>query len=1133
MIRELHGLIVLGTICVPGILAQQFGEITGTLNDASGAVLVGAAVTATNTGTQAVRTTASNHTGNYVLPNLLPGAYNVRVEKPGFKVATRLGVEVQVGDVIRADFALQVGEVTQQVEVAGTAEQLNTESSAMGSVVGSRQIVDLPLNGRDYMQLVAMTANATAGEGGATGASSLQGGVRSGAMPSVAGQRLEYNHYTLDGIENTDPNFNSYIIHPSVDALQEFKVQTGIYSAEFGRGASQINVNTLPGTNTYHGAAFEFLRNSWFDARPWNVPGAKTPYRRNDFGFTLDGPVRIPHLFNGRNRLFFMSNFEDLGDTTVNTEKASVAPDAMRQGNFSLTPGVQIVYDPATRVYPANGTPSASPFPGNIIPTSRISPAANILQSYTYMPQQSVPGYNASLLNNFIGTSLSHTQSTQFNQRVDFNENTNSTWFGRFSWADDYQLNGGTFFNSATQVPTIVRQGVLANTRILSPSIVNDARFNWNQFNNFYTGYYAYKTNVQGALDIQGLVAPDPSAYGLPALSNGFSNAGGATPWVTHNDAFQWIDGVSILKGKHSIKAGGEIRRMRYNQFGNQKTAGEFDFDGGSTCNPANCTSATGYAYADFLLGLPQQVYRVIQEADGLMRSTFSAGYVQDDWKVSRKLTINLGLRYENQRPWADKYRAVTNLQLTNWGVGPGGSSLLPNDVATTPIMTRPGDQPFYKGLGFQYGQGILVQNGNQMGPALVNPDNRNWGPRIGLAYAPTNKWSIRAGYGIYYVQDIGNAIFDQARNIAGRDGTVLPNTQRTNPLTSPWANEQGNPSCPGYGGVCLIAPQILAVYQGNRSQYVEQYMAVVQRQLTHNLVLEAGYLGNQGHHLQRMIYLNQAIYRTGPSDNSSIASRRPWPGYGVIQDEMNTSDSSYNSLESKLSQRFADGLTFSVAFTWSKVIDDGSGDRDGILYPSNSYQLRGERGPSTFNQPHRFVANFVYDLPLGPGKAYFNHGLAGAIVGGWQAGGIFTARSGLPLQGPQITDGQGPNLGNPNTEYGNFTGISPIPTNRSLQNWWNAKAFDVTSPSLGWVPGNQGRDALIGIGSVGFDASLARNFKIKESHRLNVRLDAFNSTNHPNYSTPSTTYLSPTTFGIVTAAGTMRQLQLSAKYSF
>src|SRR5438067_404974 len=270
-----------------------------------------------------------------------------------------------------SDYSLELGEISQSVEVSGAAEQLNTQSSAMGSVVASKQIVDLPLNGRDYLSLVTLSTNASAES--SAGVGGLQGGVRASTNISIAGQRLEYNHYTLDGAENTDPNFNSYVIHPSVDAMQEFKVQTGVYSAEFGRGASQINVNTLPGTNAFHGAAFEFLRNSWFDAKQWNVAGAKTPYRRNDYGFTLHGPVRIPHLVNGRNRLFFMSNFEDLADTTVNTSKASVAPDAMRQGNFSLTPGVQIIYDPATRVYPVGGTPSATPFPGNIIPTSRIS----------------------------------------------------------------------------------------------------------------------------------------------------------------------------------------------------------------------------------------------------------------------------------------------------------------------------------------------------------------------------------------------------------------------------------------------------------------------------------------------------------------------------------------------------------------------------------------------------------------------------------------------------------------------------------------------------------------------------------------------------------------------------------------
>jgi hypothetical protein len=1125
-------------VLLPGY-SQQFGEITGTTTDASGAVVVGAVVTATNTGTQAVRTTASNDTGNYALPNLLPGTYNLRVEKAGFKVTARTGVEVQVGDVVRADFALQVGEVSQQVEVTGAAEQLNTESTSMGSVVATQQIVDLPLNGRDYIQLVSMNTSATDGQGGATGGSSLEGGTRAGTMPSIAGQRLEYNHYTLDGVQNTDPNFGSYIIHPSVDALQEFKVQTGIYSAEFGRGASQINANTLPGSNAYHGAAFEFLRNDWFDAKPWNVSGNKTPYRRNDYGFTLDGPVRIPHIFNGKNRLFFMSNFENLGDTTVNTEKVSVAPDAFRQGDFNFPNLLQSggnliqIYDPATRVYPVNGTPSAIPFPNNTIPASRINPAAAVLQSYQYMPEQSVPGYTGSLSNNYIGTSLSHIQSTQFNQRIDFNENPNSTWFGRFSWANDFDLSGGNFQNNSVDVPTVVRQSVIANTRILSPSIVNDARFNWNQFNNFYTGYYSYKTDVQATLGIQGLVAPDPSAYALPALTIPFSYAGGQTPWVTHNDTFQWMDGVSILRGKHSIKIGGEFNRLRYNQFGNQKTGGEFDFDGGSTCNPANCTASSGYEYADFLLGLPQQVYRVLAEANAQMRSNFAAGYVQDDWKVNRKLTLNLGLRYENQRPWAAKNNSLTDPQIFSWGVGPEGNGLLPNDAATTPIMTRAGNQPYYNGLNFQFGTGILTQNGNQLGgPSMVYPDNRNWGPRLGLAYAPTDKWSIRAGYGIYYVQDIGNGLFDIARNIAGRDGTVLPNNERTNSLSAPWANEQGNPSCPGYSGVCLIAPQVLAYNSTNRSQYVEQDMFVVQRQLTHNLVLESGYLGNQGHHLQRMMYLNQAIYQT-PGVVSSIASRRPWPGYGVIQDEMNVANSNYNSLESKLTQRLNHGLTYAVAFTWSKALDDGSGDRDGILYPSNTYQLFKERGPSTFNEPHRFSANFVYDLPLGPGRAYLNHGIGAAIIGGWQAGGIFTAHSGVPVSPPEITDGQGPNLGNPNTEYGNFTGISPVPTNRTLQHWWNGAAFDNTNPDLAYQPGNAGRNPMTGIGAVDFDASLARFFTIKENHRLNVRLDAFNSTNHPNYSTPSTNYLSPTTFGIVTAAGTMRQLQLSAKYSF
>ena len=441
--------------------------------------------------------------------------YAVRAEKSGFKVTTQSEVEVHVGDVARIDFRLELGEITQQVEVTGGAPLLNTESVAIGSVIESTQIVNLPLNGRDYLSLVMLSSNAV-GEMTGGGGGGLQGGVRSATAISVAGQRLEYNHYTLDGVENTDPNWNSYIIHPSVDAIQEFKVLTGVYSAEFGRGASQINVNTLPGANAYHLAAFEFLRNSDLDAKQWELIGSKNPFRRNDYGFTLSGPTSIPKVFNAKNRLFFMSNFEALGDRTTYQETNPVATDLMRAGNFSQIS--QIIYDPLTRVYNASGAGTASPFPGNIIPGSEISPQT--LALLKYYPSTTIPGDTLNA-RNYHRNALSPTDSTQFNQRIDWVENAKSTWFGRFSWGNDLQEAAGAFYGGNTITGTIVRQGVLANTRILSAAMVNEARFSWNEFENNLTGDYANTTNVQGTLGITGLASSQPLAYGIPAIGLG------------------------------------------------------------------------------------------------------------------------------------------------------------------------------------------------------------------------------------------------------------------------------------------------------------------------------------------------------------------------------------------------------------------------------------------------------------------------------------------------------------------------------------------------------------------------------------------------------------------------------------
>lgn len=1107
--------------------AQQFGEITGTVTDATGASIAGTLISVINTATGQTRNANSNETGAYSIPYLVPGTYTLRAEKTGFKVTAKQGVDVQVGDVSRIDFRLELGELNQVVEVTGGAPQLNTESVALGSVIESKQIVNLPLNGRDYLNLVMLSSNAV-GEMGAGGGGGLQGGVRSSTAISVAGQRLEFNHYTLDGVENTDPNFNSYIIHPSVDAIQEFKVQTGVYPAEFGRGASQINVNTVPGANDYHLVAFEFLRNSDFDARQWEQIGAKNPFRRNNFGFTLSGPASIPKLFDAKNHLFFTSNFEALHDRTTNQVVVPVATDLMRAGNFSQIS--QTIYDPRTRVYNASGAGTADPFPGNIIPASEISPQA--LALLKYYPSTTKPGDTLNS-RNYIRNALSPTDSNQFNQRVDWVQNTKSTWFGRFSWGNDVQDVAGSFFGGDTITTTVVRQGVLANTFIVSPSVVNEARFAWSQFNNDLASYYANKTNVQATLGIDGLTASSPLAYGVPAvgLGEGVASFGGITPWITRNDTFQGVESISIIRRGHSIKAGGEIRRLRYNQWGNQKDDGEFDFDAQSTCNPASCASS-GFVFADFMVGVPSQAYRVLSEGDAMMRSTYYAGYVQDDWKVNRKLTLNLGLRYENQRPWVDKYNAMINAQITSIGVGPAGAYLVPN--APTPIYTRPGSGNFYDSFKFRYAQGQLTQVGNQyMGQGLVNPSDRNWGPRIGLAYNPANGWSIRAGFGIFYVEDIGNIVFDMARNMGGKDGYVIPSNQRTTYLSSPWITETASPLCPGWGGVCVAAPQIQATDQNNRTPYIEQYLFNVQRELTRDLVLEVGYLGNEGHHLDRFQVLNQAILPSGPNDHSSTAARRPWPAYGNIQEVAGVVNSNYNALNWKLTQRFAKGLSYTVAFTWSKAIDEGSATRTNggdTLWPNNSYTLNTMRGPSQFNMPHRFVASYVYDLPFGKGKPLLTHGVAAAITGGWQLGGILTLADGTPVQGSTLGDTT--NIGNL-ADFPNVTGISPIPANRSASNYFNPAAFNFTSPTLSYLPGNEGRDVLSTPGSETFNASLARTIRIWEHHALAFRFEAFNALNRPNWNTPPNDPRSPGTFGVVTSAKTMRQLQLALKYSF
>jgi len=1118
-------LLCMAMVLALSLQAQTTGDITGTVTDPSGGVISGAVVKVVNVATNQIREVATNQVGVYTVPFLVPAVYDIQVSVHGFREAVRRGVTLQVGALARIDFRMEVGAVSEVVEVAGAAPLLSSESVAVGTVIENRRIVELPLNGRNYLQLVSLSPNVV-NEGGGGGAG-MQGGERARQSISVAGQRLEFNRYTLDGVENTDGNFNTYMIRPSIEALQEFNVQTGIYSAEFGRATSQINVTTKPGSNEFHGSVFEFLRNSALDAKEWNIAGNKNPFRRNQFGFTLGGRLI-------RDKLFFLSNFEALRDRKAFQFKVNVATDKMRAGDFS---GIsQAIYDPLTRVFvpDAQGNPkavSATQFPGNKIPASQLHPISK--QLLEFYPAATVPG--DSILSNYQRNSSRPIDSEQFTQRIDFAESSSSSWFGRLSWGDEYEGDASAFESSEGRVQTRTWQTVLSNTRTFGTSVVNEFRFGYNQFQNDRVGHYAYIRNVQGELPIKGLPPAGPDSWGAPSISFGSSGLSGRSesdPHITRNHTFQWLDTVSIVRGKHSMKLGGEFRRDRINEFGNLKSAGELQFHEQATFDPAN-RQKTGYGFASFMLGWTSESAFVYAAANSMFRGSAGALFFQDDWKITPKLTMNIGIRYENSPPKYDKYRGIINVQIFDMGVGPNG--LLPADQTRVPVLVRPGSGDFYEGMLFRFHDGIPIAAGDQhMGRALVYSDNNDFAPRIGFAYSPTGKWTFRTGYGVFFTQDTGNPRYDMSRNLAGR-GVNQADTERPNaPLDDPWREQKQRFTCSNWAGACLGPPQVLGNDVARRTPYIHQWLFNIQRQVTSGLAAEVGYQGNAGHKLESFRVYDNPVLKTGPNDARTIVQRQPWPAYNRIQMVNGRVNANYHALSTKLTQRFAHGLTYLCSFTWSKAIDSGSAIRTNSgdnLWPRNSYDLHHERGLSQFHMGRRLATSFMYELPFGDGKPLTSDSVVlRKLISGWQVGSILTFGDGTPTNVATIGDNASLNqLGS----YPNASGISPFPDKITPQRFWVREAIDTTAAELAWLPGNVGRNVLIKPGSRQWDFSLVKRTSIREGHSLEFRMEAFNAGNHPNWNSPSTNARSGATFGVVTSARTMREIQFGLKYLF
>jgi hypothetical protein len=1132
------------------ILAQTGGEITGEVTDPSGAIMPAVTVTATNTGTNVARSTVTNSAGLYSLPDLTPGKYQVKAVSKGFET-TAVNLELQVQQTARIDFHLKVGDAAQTVEVNAGVELLSTENATVGTVIEERRISELPLNGRDFFSLVALSPNVTYGFTPAQQASGRLGGTRSTITMALSGARATWENYTLDGVTNTDLDFNTYIVLPSVEALQEFKVQSGIYPAEFGREAGQVNVSTKPGTNEYHGTAFEFLRNNDLDARPYDFSAAtrsatnpspkSNPYRQNQFGFTLGGPVQIPKLFNGKNRLFFMSNFEGFHSRQTLTNFATTLTPAMRNGDFSaITTALQ---DPLSRTgtYP---NIVSTPFPGNQIPSTRIDKNSVMLMKFFPLPNQ--PTTTGAPNRNYQYLADTPVDKNQVTERIDFTESDKSQWFGRYSWTNESSLTPGITSDDGQTLQTRASQWVLSNVRIISPAKVNEARFGYSSLFNNITQQLANVENVDAEIGVP-VTVTDKNSWGIPniQLTNNLTSFGNPTssPFQINDKYFQFVDNYSWVIGKHSLRMGGEYRYNEFPQLGNEFPRGQFFFNGQFTNTITPAAQTGGYSGADFLMGDIENSIIAVALASAKFTSSEWAAYIDDTWKVRPHLTITVGLRWEVEQPLKDSSGNEVGVQLN----GPLANTANVTDPNLQPVYVRAGSGSFYQGLAFNYEPywqsvsptatqypALQVARDGRLGSRLINTNYDNFAPRLGIAWSPSSKWSIRTGFGLFYSQESKNSIFDLNRGLGGRTGQVTQTTYGAPTIT--YQNFINTSQLP----VTLPVGLTWGADQNLPSTYSMQYLFNVQRAFGQSTTLEVGYNGSESRHLDGLINAAAPIPGT-----AAILSRLPYPEFGAAGIQFLKADGvgNYNGMGAKLTQRIRTNLTALFSYTYSRSIDDSSAIRGpgNDFVPPNARCRSCDYGPSDFNIPQRFVASILYTLPFGKGQRFLNRGgVVNQVVGGWEFSTITTAQSGAATE-TSSWDSAGVVFSPSGERLNCIAGVNPVLQNPNATGgygWYNSAAF--SNPVAGTF-GNCGRDNLRGPKTVNFDFSAIKHFPIGEKQSLQFRVEMFNAPNHVELGTPgsvswggSSNVAPPSNFGVITSTFTsMRQIQLALKYNF
>ncbi|WP_081490622.1 TonB-dependent receptor [Terriglobus roseus] len=663
---------------------QTSGSISGHVADPQGAAVPVTSILLKNVDTGAERTTVTTSTGDYTFTEVPIGSYVVSAQHAGFKTSSSSALDVQIGQSVRLDVHLEIGAISETVEVSTAGTLLQSENAATGTVIGNEELTELPLNGRNYLGLVALSSNVNTLSQASGQAGSRLGGDRANQSIAVGGQRIMFNYFTLDGVNNTDPDFNTYIGLPSPDAIQEMKVQTGVYSAEFGHEASQVNVVTKGGTNKYHGTAYEFIRNNFVDARPYWFPQRQAagavqqinPFKYNDFGFELDGPIRIPKLYNGKDKFFFMVSKEWFRSRSSNPNATATVPTAaMAGGDFRgysyqyVDPSGAVrnapvtIYDPSTGN--ANGT-GRQPFPNNIIPAGRISKQTTALLKYlgtaaslpTYnCPAKVTTNTNCAAVPNYRYSTTSPSNRESLYVRGDYNWSDRTQISFRYGQGDGDSLNTG-LLGAGSKTITQYQQYMGSLTHTFSPTVVNETRFGYSNFFNSLGLVSAFTTDVVSSLGIPGLTGGDPATWGIPSVSfsnfavsgvqssgafgtapaiwTGFGDQGGDGPYVLRDPSWQIVDNVTLIRGKHSLRLGYEFNRQTFNQLGNQFSRGQFSAQPLTTSFYTGTTLTGGDSLADLLLGNLQQSVVAVAVANANDVRNVQAGYVDDTFKGAR-----------------------------------------------------------------------------------------------------------------------------------------------------------------------------------------------------------------------------------------------------------------------------------------------------------------------------------------------------------------------------------------------------------------------------------------------------------------------------------------------------------------